>query len=116
MDGCTPSAGEAGERPWRQWSSTTLRWTAGPESANCLQHGGNGTGTINGLLYLPGGKNASGTPTRTLYAYNASANAWSTKAPMPVPSGCGGSGVIGGQLYVFTGCISAVGLHRTAPP
>jgi probable HAF family extracellular repeat protein len=43
--------------------------------------------------------------TRTLYAYDASADRWSVKAPMPVAGGCGGSAAIGGRLYVFSGCI-----------
>src|SRR4051812_17282970 len=101
-----------------QYNPALDSWT-GKRRLPAARWDGNGTGTINGLLYLPGGKNASGKPTRTLYAYNASANTWSTKAPLPVPSACGGSGVIGGQLYVFTGCTSASGftglLHRYNP-
>jgi subtilisin family serine protease len=101
-----------------QYVPSLDRWT-GKSQMPAARWDGNGAGTINGVLYLPGGRNASGTPTRTLYAYNASANSWSTKAPLPVPSGCGGTGVIGGQLYVVTGCTSASGftglLHRYNP-
>ena len=65
---------------------------------------GNGAAAIGNIIYAAGGQDASGTLTRTLYAYNANANAWSTRASMPVPGGCGGSAVIGGKLYVFSGC------------
>ncbi len=101
-----------------QYNPSLDSWT-GKRQLPAARWDGNGAGTINGILYLPGGKNASGTPTRTLYAYNASSNSWSTKAPLPMPSGCGGTGVIGGQLYVVTGCTSASGftgrLHRYNP-
>jgi subtilisin family serine protease len=101
-----------------QYNPSLDSWT-GKRQLPAARWDGNGAGTINGILYLPGGKNASGTPIRTLYAYNASSNSWSTKAPLPVPSGCGGTGAIGGQLYVVTGCTSASGfaglLHRYNP-
>ena len=42
--------------------------------------------------------------TKTLYAYNSLVNSWSTKAPMPVAGGCGGSGAISGIVYVLIGC------------
>jgi N-acetylneuraminic acid mutarotase len=59
---------------------------------------------IGGTIYLAGGKDAAGALTRTLYAYNSSSNTWSTRANMPVASACGGSAVISGKLYVFSGC------------
>jgi N-acetylneuraminic acid mutarotase len=55
-------------------------------------------------MYLAGGQNAAGELTRTLYAYNSSTNIWTTKANMPAAGGCGGSAVIAGKLYVFSGC------------
>jgi N-acetylneuraminic acid mutarotase len=64
----------------------------------------NGAGVINGIVYVPGGHNGDGVYTRSLYAYNPSINAWSSKAPMPAAIGCGGSGVIGGKLYVYGTC------------
>jgi subtilisin family serine protease len=101
-----------------QYDPSLDRWT-GKRQLPAGRWDGNGAGTINGILYLPGGKNASGTPTRTLYAYNAGSNSWSTKAQLPVASGCGGTVVIGGQLYLVTGCTSASGftglLHRYNP-
>jgi N-acetylneuraminic acid mutarotase len=77
---------------------------------------------IGSRLYLAGGYKATAL-TRTLYAYNPTTKTWNTKASLPVTSGCGGSGVISGKLYVFTGCTrSSTGvtirvgrLHRYDP-
>ncbi len=79
-----------------------------------------GAAVLGGLLYLPGGMNASDVLTKTLYAYNPSTNTWISRAAMPVSSGCGGSRTISGKLYVFTGCTGAAGttaglLHRYDP-
>ncbi|HEX6406315.1 MAG TPA: kelch repeat-containing protein [Gemmatimonadales bacterium] len=84
---------------------------------------GNGATHISGTIYLPGGQDAGNVLTRTLYAYRISTNTWSAKANMPVFSGCGGSGVIGGKLYVYSGCTrtatgpqtAAALLHRYNP-
>jgi N-acetylneuraminic acid mutarotase len=105
-------------RTVEQYDPTLDRWTSkAPMPAARAE--GSGTGAINGLLYFAGGKNGAGTLTRTLFAYNAASNSWSTKAPLPTPSGCGGAGVIGGQLYVLTGCTTTTGfkglLHRYNP-
>jgi hypothetical protein len=64
----------------------------------------NGAGTINGILYVAGGLSSSGYITDTLFAYTPSTNSWATKARMLVAGACGASGVIGGKLYVYTGC------------
>jgi M6 family metalloprotease-like protein len=83
------------------------------------RYDGNGAALISGLLYLPGGRNAAGTPTKSLFAYSLAANTWSTRAALPVPSGCGGSAVIAGLLYVLTGCDNTAVftglLHRYTP-
>jgi M6 family metalloprotease-like protein len=80
---------------------------------------GDGAAAINGILYVPGGRNASGVVTKTLYGYNASINTWSAKAALPTASGCGGTAVISGLLYVLTGCDATSGfkglLHRYSP-
>jgi N-acetylneuraminic acid mutarotase len=78
---------------------------------------------IAGKLYVAGGYDATRTLTRTLYAYTVSTNTWSRRADMPVVSACGGSAMISGKLYVFTGCtrsstgaqIAAGKLHRYDP-
>jgi N-acetylneuraminic acid mutarotase len=105
-------------RSVEEYNPTLDRWTSkAPMPAPRSET--SGTGAINGVLYLSGGKNGSGTLTRTLYAYAVAANTWSTKAAIPTPSGCGGTGVISGQLYVLTGCSTSTGfkglLHRYNP-
>ena len=81
---------------------------------------GDGATLIGGLLYAPGGYNASNVLTKSLYAYNPASNTWVTKASMPITSGCGVSRSINGKLYVFTGCTGTTGapsglLHRYDP-
>lgn len=81
---------------------------------------GDGAARIGGLLYAPGGYNASNVLTKSLYAYNPATNSWVTKASMPITSGCGVSHSINGKLYVFTGCTGTTSapsglLHRYDP-
>jgi N-acetylneuraminic acid mutarotase len=61
----------------------------------------NGASVINGKLYVSGGRNREGNPTKTLFVYDPGSNRWARKADMP-QAGCGGTqGVIDGQLYVY---------------
>jgi len=62
-----------------------------------------GAAVINGKIYVPGGFNAQGEATRSLYVYNVAANTWTTKAQMPTPNGAGASAAIDGKLYVLVG-------------
>jgi M6 family metalloprotease-like protein len=100
------------------YNPTTNTW-AGKAPLPSARYDGDGAVANSGLLYLPGGRNAAGTLTKTLYAYNLTTNAWSTKAPLPIASGCGASVVMNGLLYVLTGCDSTSGykarLHRYNP-
>src|SRR5262245_35946327 len=48
-----------------------------------------GAAVINGKIYVPGGLNPTGNPTKTLYVYNPGTNTWATKAPLPVASARG---------------------------
>ncbi len=85
------------------------------------RHSSNGAATIGGLIYTSGGLNSAGNLTRNLYVYDPGTNTWAIRAPMPVAGGCGVTGVIAGQLYVFSGCSGATGatnaglLHRYDP-
>jgi subtilisin family serine protease len=81
---------------------------------------GDGAALLGGLVYAPGGYNASNVLTKSLYAYNPASNQWVTKASMPISSGCGTSHAINGKLYVFTGCTGTTSapaglLHRYDP-
>jgi M6 family metalloprotease-like protein len=109
-------------RTVQAYNPTTNAWTT-KASIPAARQGGNGAVTINGTVYLAGGEDAAGALTRTLYAYNTSTNVWSTRATMPAYSACGGSALISGKLYVFSGCtrsstgatIDAGLLHRYNP-
>jgi N-acetylneuraminic acid mutarotase len=104
------------------YNPSTNTWSPKARLPAARQNG-NGAATISGNIYVAGGQNAAGTLTRTLYRYNATTNVWSTRASMPVVGGCGGSAVISGRLYVFSGCTrSSTGvqvrarlLHRYTP-
>ena len=66
---------------------------------------GSGTGVINSELYEAGGWTTSpGLPNNNLFIYTPSSNTWRSGAAMPILSACGATGVIGGKLYVATGC------------
>jgi N-acetylneuraminic acid mutarotase len=106
----------------QSYSPSTNSWT-NKASLPAARQTGNGAVTINNIIYLAGGHDAAGATTRTLYTYNTTSNSWSIRAPMPVFSSCGGSAIIGGKVYVFSGCtrsstgsqIAAGFLHRYDP-
>ena len=82
----------------------TNTWTFGA-SMPVGRYWMSGGSSINGKLYVAGGVTASANlPTNTLFIYSAATDSWTTGATMPSLSGCGGSGVIGGKMYVFSGC------------
>src|SRR5260370_11979896 len=59
--------------------------------------------SINGIIYVAGGANASG-KNATLQAFNPTTNTWTTLASMPLTLYQGdGAGVISSQLYVTGG-------------
>ena len=108
-------------RPSPRWRPTTRRlttWTA-KAALPSARYDGDGAVANSGLVYLPGGRNSAGTLTKTLYVYTLATNVWSTKAALPIPSGCGASAMINGLLYVLTGCDGTSGfkarLHRYSP-
>ena len=66
----------------------------------------NGAGAIAGKIYLTGGfsDDEGGFPSeRTLYVYDPGANSWTSRAPLPIRSAEGVTGMIDGKLYVLTG-------------
>ena len=57
------------------------------------------------IVYIIGGRNATGSPTSKVMAYNVSTNSWTVKAPLPVPlDAANGAGVINGKIYISGGC------------
>ena len=108
LGGLSPQApsGEAIVASVDAYTPGSNGWTAKaslPEARYSL----NGTGTINGVLYVAGGRNTSSGETKTLFAYTPGSNTWATKAPMNIGGACGATGVIAGKLYVYSGCNSA---------
>jgi len=61
-------------------------------------------GTLAGVLYAIGGTNAAGTVVKTVQAYDATTNAWSTRAALPAARWrINGAVSIGNALYVAGG-------------
>ncbi len=82
------------------------------DSGNAGRYGG-AVEVIDGKLYLVGGwRTSPPLPTNTLLVYDPAANSWSTKAPMPILSGCSAAGVINRKLYVLTACDGYSGWRR----
>src|SRR4051812_44905292 len=104
------------------YSAANNSWTT-KTSLPAARQTGNGAVAINGIIYLPGGHDATNAATKTLYAYNTSTNVWTTKAAMPAFSSCGGSAVISGKIYVYSGCtrtstgaqVASAALYRYDP-
>jgi hypothetical protein len=71
-------------------------------------------GFVDGKLYVAGGWDPTGTPTRTTYAYDPTHDAWTRVADLPGPKSVGASSVSGGQLYVVAGCGDAACEDATA--
>jgi subtilisin family serine protease len=109
-------------RTLHAYSTSTNSWTT-RASMPAGRQSGNGAATVTGNIYVAGGQDAAGALTRTLYRYNASTNTWTARANMPSVGGCGGSAVINGKVYVFSGCtrsstgaqVAAGLLHRYDP-
>ncbi len=74
---------------------------------------GGKAGTLNGIIYVMGGRNSSGRSLPTL-AYNVSTNSWTTVRPLPSARG-GVNGVtpLKGKLFVSGGSNSSGQLTRT---
>jgi N-acetylneuraminic acid mutarotase len=80
--------------------------------------GSNGAGVINGKIYVSGGYSDYGGdwPQRRLYMYDPATNTWTEKRSIPIlttddggdrAAGNGVTGVIGGKLYVVSGCFQS---------
>ncbi|HET6796391.1 MAG TPA: kelch repeat-containing protein, partial [Gemmatimonadales bacterium] len=80
--------------------------------------GSSGAGVINGKIYVSGGYSDYGGsfPGPKLYRYDPATNTWTQKRSIPIlPTDIGGdraagngvTGVIGGKLYVVSGCFQA---------
>jgi N-acetylneuraminic acid mutarotase len=66
----------------------------------------NGTGVINGKIYISGGLRWYKSYSEALFVYDPATNQWSQKRPMPGTNEGGATGVINNKLYVLTGCFA----------
>jgi N-acetylneuraminic acid mutarotase len=62
----------------------------------------NGTGVINGKIYISGGVVGDKSFSAQLYMYDPATNVWTRKSDMPDATWGGMTGVINNQLYVLT--------------
>jgi DNA-binding CsgD family transcriptional regulator/N-acetylneuraminic acid mutarotase len=60
-------------------------------------------GVVGGLIYVPGGKLASGKPTNIMEAYNPSQDRWEKRASLPTVISAYAMVVYEGRLYLFGG-------------
>jgi N-acetylneuraminic acid mutarotase len=86
-------------------ATNTWSWKANlPDDLYAL----NGTGVINGKIYVSGGLGTNwsheGTISSRLYVYDPATNSWTAKRAMPKWGADGVTGVIRNKLYVVTTC------------
>lgn len=74
-----------------------------------------GAEAINGKIYVAGGLNADGNPTKSLFVYNPATDTWVKKASMPVASWGGAAVAHNGKLWVVTPGANFSYLHRYDP-
>ena len=77
-------------------------------------YGTNGTGVVNGKIYVSGGfyyDEEEWGPTGYLFVYDPLTNSWTRKAYMPEMGASGVTGVIRGKLYVLSDCFERVPLE-----
>ena len=91
------------------YNVSTNRWEFRPATTRI--HHPNGVGKIGNKLYFSGGyiEDGIGEATRELWAYDYSKNLMIRKAPLPIFSAEGVSGVINGKLYVLPGACNGNG-------
>lgn len=93
----------------RAYNVATNTWTS-KQDMPVARWGMNGTGVINGKIYVTGGYTKAGWSrgaTASLFVYNTASNTWTRKRDMPAAGGAGVTGVIGGKLYVVTTNLSS---------
>jgi hypothetical protein len=62
-----------------------------------------GAGVLDGILYVVGGSDASGTVHASVYAYDPATDSWAARAPLPRKLTHPGVGTLNGKLYVVGG-------------
>lgn len=91
------------------YDPATNTWTTKASMPTARSHMGGAV--INGKLHVVGGVNISfpgdpATTLATLEVYDPSTDAWTTKAPMPIPRQVLGAGEVNGILYAVSGTLA----------
>lgn len=94
------------------YNVATNTWTSRQPLPKRLA-GTSGAGVLKGKIYVTGGYPNENRPWPTVYMYDPAPNTWTRKRDIPTVAGASGreyaagrgvTGVIGGQLYVVSGC------------
>jgi N-acetylneuraminic acid mutarotase len=80
----------------------TNTWTARASMPRAISHISSSTFVYNGRVFVMGGETAHATAIRDVYAFDHTADTWSTLTPLPANRFSGVAAEIGGILY-FTG-------------
>ena len=102
IGGCCGTSGTTTLARVEAYNASTNTWTRKadlPAKRDQL----NGAEVIGGKIYVPGGLDANGVATKSLFVYNPTTNTWSQKANLPRSIAGGITGVIGGKLFLLTG-------------
>lgn len=62
-----------------------------------------GAGVVDGILYVVGGSDPTGTMQASVYAYDPTADSWTVRAPLPERLAHPGIGTVNGMLYAVGG-------------
>ena len=103
IGGATNTASGASLSKVQAYNASTNTWSY-KASLPVPLYWTNGTGVINGKIYVSGGVSSYKNYRADLYMYDPATNIWTRKADMPTMGFRGVSGVINNQLYVVTGC------------
>ena len=83
------------------YNTTANTWSAGMTLP--AARAGVATATFNGLVYVIGGYNPTGTGHNEVYIYNPGTNSYSTGAPMTATQGNAAGVLFNGEIYVIGG-------------
>ena len=83
------------------YNTTANTWSAGMVLP--AARSGVATAAFNGLVYMIGGYNPTGTGHTEVYIYNPGTNSYTTGAPMTAPQGNAAGVLFNGEIYVVGG-------------
>jgi DNA-binding CsgD family transcriptional regulator len=84
-----------------QYNPQAQAWTVRTSKPTPVEDAG--AVVLSGLIYIPGGRAASGQPVQTLEVYDPRLDTWVTRASLPGPRCAYALAAFEGQLYLFGG-------------